>query len=194
MIEGFWQAVAILGTITGALLGGFWRFLRAVESNKKRYQNDAKAMRSLVLSSELVPQIISLMDKVEREKNIDPTASIEEILSRRTFAKPVEDIAKSATKTIEVDSLYFKIIDHGFKCAHDLLILAPLPVISVIWLYAYDGELTQPLIFLSCAIVFYLVAGSIKIIRDILKYTSAIRLFIEKDNEIRFGKRSQQAR
>lgn len=183
MIQAFWQIIGILILVSGAFLGGYWKFLKVAGNNKIRYQQDAIAMRSIIVSSELVPQIVSLIEKVEAERVQSQKETIEQILSRSSFAYPIQSIPRIISKTNEVDVLYLRTVSSAFRCAYDLLIATAIPILSAVWLFldVYWDQFI-PLILFAGAIIL------IKTVYDVLRYTNAIRQFIDKDNEIRLGR------
>lgn len=183
MIEAFWQVVGVLLVASGALLGGYWKFLKIANNNKSRYQQDALTMRSIILSSELVPQIVSLIEKVETERVQSRSEAIEQILSRSSFAYPIQSTARIMSKINDTDTLYLRTVSIAFKCAYDLLIAAALPALTLAWLYvnAYWNQFVVLMIFGGVLI-------TVKNIYDVLRYTNAVKQFIDKDNEIRLGR------
>lgn len=80
----------------------------------------------------------------------------------------------------ELEGLYLRTIDCAFKCAYDMLILAIVPGITILWVFIdLHWEYFIPLILLFGVVIL------IKAAFDIIIYTRTLRRFIEKDNEIR---------
>lgn len=183
MIEASWQLVGILFAAVVALLGGFWKFLKLAGNNKTRFQQDALAMRSIILSSELVPQIVSLIEKVEIERGQTRGEAIEQILSRSSFAYPIQSTARTMSKMNDVDTLYLRTVSLAFRSAYDLLIATFLPALTLLWLFigVYWDQFVLLILFGSFVM-------TIKTIFDVYKYTNAVKQFIDKDNEIRLGR------
>lgn len=183
MTESFIQTLSLLVVVLVALLGGFWQFVKKAGDNKTRYQQDVISMRSIIISSELVPQIVQLIEKVEAERGQRGSRDIEQILSKSSFAYTMQYIARTMGKINEIDNLYLVTIRLAFTCAYDLLLASVIPAVSIIWLFVdrYWEHFIPLVIFSGLIIVF-------KIIVDILRYTRNIGRFIEKDNEIRLGR------
>lgn len=176
------ETLGVLIVILVALLGGFWQFVKIANKNKVQYQQDAMAMRSTIVSSELVPHLVLLIEKVEGERSISKRNSIEQILSRSSFAFP-QIITRAIGKINDVKTVYLQTIKSAFKCAYDLLIMSVLPALTIVWIFldVYWEQFILLSLFGGSAIL-------IKTIYDVLKYTSAVRQFIDKDNEIRLGR------
>lgn len=81
MIQNWVEIVGVLILVLVALIGAFWKLIKISVDNKSRYEQDIKATRSLVISRDVIPEIISLIEKVEVERGLRPGQGLEEILS-----------------------------------------------------------------------------------------------------------------
>lgn len=179
------EIISFLTVVILALLGGFWQFTKKAGENKSRFQQDVESIRSIIIASELLPQVVQLIEKVEVKRKGE-TEGIEQILSDYSFAYDLKKLVRSSHDITEVENLYLKTTSLAFKCAYDLLIAAALPAITLVWLFIdVFWEYFIPLAIISTLIIV------IKTIVDVLKYTKNFSDFIQKDNEIRLGRSEQ---
>lgn len=185
MIQNWVAIVGVLIVVLVALIGAFWKMVGIAGDNKSRYEQDINATRSLVISRDVIPEIISLIEKVEIEKGLRPGQGLEDILSpsQSSFAHSLRRVIQSMSPINELEGLYLRTIDRAFKCAYDMLVMAIIPGITILWIFVdLYWEHFIPLIVLAGVIIL------IKAIFDILAYTRTVRRFIDKDNEIRLGR------
>jgi hypothetical protein len=182
LIQNWVEIIGVLILVLAALIGAFWKLVKISVDNKSKYEQDIKATRSLVISRDVIPEIISLIEKVEVEKGLRPGQSLEEVLSpsQSSFAHSLRRVIQPMSPINELEGLYLRAIDCAFKCAYDMLILAIVPGITILWVFIdLHWEYFIPLILLFGGVIL------IKAVFDILIYTRTLRRFIEKDNEIR---------
>ena len=185
MIQNWVEIVGVLVVVLAALIGAFWKLIKIAVNNKSKYEQDINATRSLVISRDVIPEIISLIEKVEVEKGLRPAQSLEEILSpsQSSFAYSLQRVIQPMSPINELEGLYLKTIDCTFRCAYDMLMLAIVPGITILWVFIdFHWEYFAPLVLLFGVVIL------IKGIFDILIYTRTVHRFIEKDNEIRLGR------
>jgi len=180
------ETVSLLTVVVAALLGGFWQFIKKASENKTQFQQDVESIRSIIIASEILPQIVQLIEKVEAERDEGETGDIEQILSKFSFASDLKHLARSSHDIAEVENLFLGTTSLAFRCAYDLLIAAALPGATVVWLFIDRfWEYFVPLAIISTLIIF------IKTTVDVLKYTRNLSQLIQKDNEIRLGRSEQ---
>lgn len=177
------ETISFLTVIVIAILGGFWQFIKKAGENKNRYQKDVQSLRSIIIASELLPNVVQLIEKVESHRTTGNISDIERILSDYSFALDLKNLVNSSQNITEIENLYLGTTNFAFKCAYDLLLAAILPVVTLIWLFLDTyWEYFIPIIIFSTIVMV------IKALFDVLKYTKNLRAFIKKDDEIRFGR------
>jgi hypothetical protein len=85
MIEQFWPALGVIVLIVISLIGAFWKLARHADETQKRYSLDISAMEAKIRSSQMLPEIIKLIQEVVSDKKTDPKASLERILSEEKY-------------------------------------------------------------------------------------------------------------
>ena len=185
MIQNWVGIASVLILVLAGLIGAFWKLIKTAGDNKSRYEQDITSTRALVISRDVIPEIISLIEKVEVEKGLRPAQSLEEILSpsQSGFAHSLRRVIQPMSPINELEGLYLKVIDCAFRCAYDMLIMAFLPGVTILWVFI-DLYWEH---FITCIAIFGVVI-LIKAVFDIVIYTRTLRRFIEKDNEIRLGR------
>lgn len=183
MIENGVEVLGLLLIVLVALLTAFWKLLNKAGENKSKYQMDVLASRGTVISRDAIPQIIDLIEKVQKTQSLDQSKTPEQILEEATYGYSLQKIVSSISKINELDALYLKTISLAFTCAYDLLLAAILIGISIVWLFVnLYWEYFIPLVIFAGLIIL------IKSAFNILQYTRNLRSFIQKDNELRLGR------
>jgi hypothetical protein len=186
LIENWIQLLSILIPVLAALLAAFWKLLDKIDKNKSKYQQDVLAVRGTVISEDVIPQLIELIEKVETERALDQSKTVEQILEKAIHGHSIQQIVKRINEVNDMDILYIKTISLSFACAYDLLLVAVLTGVCIIWLFI-DQYWEY---FISLAIFAGLII-LIKLIFNILQYTRNLHRFIQKDNEMRLGRNIQ---
>lgn len=185
MITNWVEVVGILIAVLAALIGAFWKLISKASDNKSRFQRDLEAIKAIVVSKNVVPEIISLIERVEIQKGLRPGLSLEDIMSPSDsgFAYSLRRLLQSWNPIAEIERLYLEMVNCTFRCAYDMIGLATLPGITILWVFVDSfWEYFTPLVLLSGLIIL------IKAAFDVLSYTRTLHRFINKDNEIRLGK------
>lgn len=183
MIENWVEVLGLLLMVLVALLAAFWKLLNKAGENKSKYQLDVLAVRGTVLSRDVIPQLIELMQRVESIRMLDRSKTLEQILEKATHGYSLQQIVKRISEINDLDVLYLKAISLAFACAYDLLLAAVLMGISIVWLFVDQyWEYFIPLTIFAGLIIL------IKSIYNVLQYTRNLRAFIQKDNEMRLGR------
>lgn len=185
MIQNWLEIIGVLVAILVGLIGAFWKLITKASENKKQYENDLEATRSVVTSRDFIPEIAALIEKAVKEKENSPSLTLEEILGslKSTIAYPLRRVVLPLRPLNELEGLYLKTIDRAFDCAYDMLGIAVLPAIAIIWVFVdLYWEYFLPIISFAGVVIL------IKTILDVLNYTRTLRQFMRRDTEIRMGR------
>jgi hypothetical protein len=185
LIQNWLEILSVLILILAGIIGAFWKLISKASENKSSYHTVINATQSVVLSRDVIPAIISLIEKVEHERDLNRGQGLEEILShsQSSLSHYLQRVLQPLNPIKELEALYLRTIDYAFTCAYDMLGMAILPAITIIWLFVDTcWDYFIPLVLLTGLIIL------IKTVFDILRYTQTLRRFINKDNEIRLAR------
>lgn len=184
MIENYLQMLGILIPVLVALLAAFWKLVNKADNNKTKFQQDIMAARGTILSSEIIPQLIMLIEKVETERDMgNRMESIEDIIGRTTHGYSLQLIVKRINELNDLDILLTRTISFCFNCAYDMLLAAAIVGVCIIWLFVnqYWINFITIVTFAGFIILF-------KLVYDTLMYSKNVHRFIQKHNEIQLGR------
>jgi len=183
LIENWVEVLGLLILILVALLAAFWKLLNKAGENKSKYQMDVLAARGTTISRDVVPQLITLMERVEKIRTLNQSKTLEEILEEATHGYSLQQIINKINEINDLDVLYLKTISLAFNCAYDVLLAAVLIGTTIVWLFVDRyWEFFIPLVVFAGLIIL------IKSIFNILQYSRNLHSFIKKDNELRLGR------
>jgi len=183
LIENWIPLLGLLLTVLVALLAAFWKLLGKAGENKSKYQLDVLAVRATILSRDIIPRLVELIKKIDNERGLDPSKTVEQILEKATHGYSLQNIVKSISEVNDLEALYLKTISLAFVCAYDLLLAAVLIGAIIVWLFLNQfWEYFIPLSIFAGLIIL------IKSAYNILQYTRNLHRFIQKDNEMRLGR------
>jgi hypothetical protein len=186
LIENWLQLLGILLPVLAALLAAFWKLLDKIDKNKSKYQQDVLAIRGTVIAGDVIPRLIGLIEKVETERTLDQSKTVEQILEKATYGHSMQQIVNRINELNDMDILYTRTIFLSFACAYDVLSAAVLTGICTLWLFIDQyWEYFISMVILAGLIIL------IKLVYDILQYTRNLNRFIQKDNEMRLGRNIQ---
>jgi hypothetical protein len=175
--------LGILLPVMAALLAAFWKLMNKADDNKTKYQQDVLAVRGNVISGDVVPQLIKLLEDVETERDLDGSESIETIMGRATHGHSLQQIVKRINELNDLDILFMKTVSICFKCAYDMLLVAAIVGVCVLWVFVDQ--------YWNYFIVMVAFSGLIilpKLIHDTLAYSRNIQRFIQKHSEMQLGR------
>ena len=178
MIQYFWEATAVLVTVTGALLGASWKLFSNIDDNRTKYRDDSAALRAILTTNELLPTIVKFSSQLADFRKKHPSEE-EKILESQESNRTMKEILQTKRKIVDVESVIKEIIGKCNDCAYDFIVLAFIPAIMIFMLYQEPEVIFYYILSVALLIVV------IKTGFDFVKYRKRIRLLISKDNEIR---------
>jgi len=183
LIDNYVQMLGILIPIMAALLAAFWKLLNKADDNKTKYQQDVLAVRGTVISGDVIPQLIKLLEDVEAERELNRTESIESIIGRTTHGHSMQQIVKRINEINDLDILFTKTISLCFNCAYDTLLVASIVGAYLLWLFIdqYWSYFIPVAVFAGWIVL-------VKLVYDTLSYSRNIHRFIQKHSEMRLGR------
>jgi hypothetical protein len=175
--------LGILIPVMAALLAAFWKLLNKADENRTKYQQDVLAVRGTVISGDVIPQLIKLLEDIEGERELNRTQSIETIIGRATHGHSLQQIVKRINELNDLDILFMKTISVCFNCAYDMLLVASVVGVYLLWLFIdqYWNYFIPLAVFAGLIVL-------VKLIYDTLAYSRNIHRFIQKHSEMQLGR------
>ncbi len=184
MTENYLQLLALLLPLLAGLLAAFWKFVDKADKDKTKFQQDIMAVRGTVISGEIIPQLIKLIEDIETERELGGrNESIENIIGRSTHGYSLQSFVKRINELNDMDVLLTKIVSYCFNCAYDFLFAAAVCGVFILWLFI-DQYWTNFVIVVSFASLVIV----LKLFYDTLTYTKSVHKFIQKHNELQLGR------
>jgi uncharacterized membrane protein len=183
LIGNYLQILGILIPVIAALLAAFWKLINKADDNRTKYQQDVLAVRGTVVSGDVIPQLVKLIENVETERELNSTETIENIIGRTTHGHSLKQIVNRINELNDLDILLSKTVDSCFSCAYDMLLASAIVGICILWLFVDQ--------YWSYFVTIALFAGFVvlsKVVYDILAYSRNIHKFIRRHNEMQLGR------
>jgi len=190
MIEQFWPALGVTVLIVISLIGAFWKLARHADETQKRYSLDISAMEAKIRSSQMLPEIIKLIQEVVSDKKTDPKASLEKILSEEKYLQFIRNITKCENEIMEIKNSYklLKATISGLSRGMLYLALLISPLIAVFYFsntqYVSAENLNVVCLILAFATPYFVLFS---VVPKVLKYLSASKDLSSKYDEVIMG-------
>jgi membrane protein YdbS with pleckstrin-like domain len=184
LIENYLQWLGVLVPLIAGLLAAFWKLLDKADDNRTKFQQDIMAVRGTVISGEIIPQLIKLLESIENERDVSGrTVSIDTIISRSTHGHTLRLVVDKINQLNDLDILLAKTLSFCFNAAYDVLANAIISGFFILWLFI-DQYWANFLTIASLALAIIIT----KLIYDVLKYTRSVQKFIQKHSEMQLGR------
>ena len=190
MIEQFWAALGVIIVVIMALIGAFWKLARHADDTQKKYAVDISAMEAKIRSSQMLPEVIRLMQEVVSDKKTDPKATLEKILSEEKYLRFIRNITQCENKIMEIKNSYKSLRDTISGLSRDMLYLALLisPLVSILYfsntVYVSNDSLNVISLVLTVATPYFLLFS---VAPKITKYLSRSKDLSSKYDEVIMG-------
>jgi len=190
MIEQFWPALGVIVLVVMGLIGAFWKLARHADDTQKRYSLDISAMEAKIRSSQMLPEIMKLIQEAVSDKKTDPKASLEKILSEEKYLQFIRNITKCENKIMEIKNSYRLLKATISGLSRDMLYLALLisPLIAVFYFsntqYVSAENLNLVCLILAFATPYFFLFS---VAPKVMKYLSASKDLSSKYDEVIMG-------
>ena len=160
MIDQPWPALTFLLILEIALIGAFWKLSNHIDKIQNEYSEKIPMIEAIIRSTGTLPVIIKLIGFIDNDRQSDPNASLEKILSAEQYNESIIKISNFETKNVEIKNSYkFLKTNISFLSRNILLLAIFIPIFFLInvinFLNLINNYFIISCLFISAPIIFF---------------------------------------
>lgn len=162
MIDQPWPALTFLLILEIALIGAFWKLSNHIDKIQNEYSEKIPMIEAIIRSTGTLPVIIKLIGFIDNDRQSDPNASLEKILSAEQYNESIIKISNFENKNVEIKNAYKFLKKNISHLSRNILLLALIvPAFFFINILNFfnlnNNYFITSCLFISAPIIFFII-------------------------------------